>query len=551
MADAVVKEWTRLLGSSSYDGASGISTAADGSIYITGFTYGSLDGQTNNGGGDVFISKYSSDGTRAWTRLLGSSAKDWAGGISTAVDGSIYITGSTAGSLDGQRHSGGTNAFTSDAFISKYSSDGTRAWTRLLGSSAEDWASGISTAADGSIYIAGETYGSLDGQTNRGASDAFISKYSSDGTKAWTRLLGSSGGSARGISTAADGSIYITGSTYGYLDGETYSDSGSTGAYIIRYNSDGTKAWTRPLGSSSAYGPYGISTAADGSIYISGYTNGSLDGQRYSGGTDAFISKYSSDGTRAWTRLLGSSTNDEARGISTAADGSIYITGFTKGSLDGQTNSGYFDAFISKYSSDGTKAWTRLLGTSSSDEALGISTAADGSIYITGYTEGSLDGQTHSGLRDAFIRKFGFDNVISPGGSSSNSSGSGTAIKQTTDTVDSLSRTNKTKDIFSFGAAPGYGNQKDSITNFSTKDKDVLQFSKTAFGVSKGKFAIARKAKALTKVLATDANFVYNQQKGELIFNANGPEAGFGVDGGVFALLVGAPKLTSASVSFV
>jgi len=278
-----------------------------------------------------------------------------------------------------------------------------------------------------------------------------------------------------------------------------------------------------------------------------------LDGQTNSdsGSTDAFISKYSSDGTKAWTRLLGTRGSDSAYGISTAADGSIYITGVTYGSLDGKTNRGGGDAFISKYSSDGTRAWTRLLGSSSDDVARGISTAADGSIYITGWTTGSLHGQTNSGSSDAFIRKFGFDNVINPGGSSSNSSGSGAAIKQTTDTVDSLTGTNKTKDTFSFGAAPGYGDQKDSIANFSTKDKDVLQFSKTAFGVSTGKFVIAKKAKDITKVLATDANFVYNQQKGKLIFNANGPEAGFGVDGGVFALLVGAPKLTSASVSFV
>ncbi len=80
---------------------------------------------------------------------------------------------------------------------------------------------------------------------------------------------------------------------------------------------------------------------------------------------------------KAWTRLLGSASTDIAYSISTAADGSIYITGYTGGSLDGQTNSGDNDAFISKYSSDGTKAWTRLLGSSSYEGAYSISTAAD------------------------------------------------------------------------------------------------------------------------------------------------------------------------------
>ena len=229
-AEEVVREWTRLLSSSSYDNATSISATADGSIYITGYTQGSLDGQTYSGSNDAFISKYSSDGTKAWTRLLGSSSYDHATSISATADGSIYITGLTEGSLDGQ-----TNHGDSDAFVSKYSSDGTKAWTRLLGSSSSDHPTSISTAADGSIYITGATFGSLDGQTNSGSSDAFISKYNSNYSKAWTRLLGSSSyDHATSISTAADGSIYITGYTNGSLDGQT--NSGDYVAFISKYS---------------------------------------------------------------------------------------------------------------------------------------------------------------------------------------------------------------------------------------------------------------------------------------------------------------------------
>jgi hypothetical protein len=404
MADETIKYWTRLLGTSNGDFASSINTAADGSIYITGGTNGSLDGQNYSGELDAFISKYSSDGSKAWTRLLGSSTFDKVYSISTAADGSIYITGYTNGSLDGQ-----TNSGVYDAFISKYSSDGTKGWTRLLGSSFFDSAHSVSTAADGSIYITGATLGSLDGQTNSGDWDIFISKYSSDGSKAWTRLLGTSTlDSADSISTAADGSIYITGTTRGSLDGQSY--RGDRDAFISKYSSDGIKAWTRLLGTSSGDFATSIDTAADGSIYITGYTKGSLDGQTNSGSNDAFISKYSSNGIKAWTRLLGSTSWDEARSISTAADGSIYISGYTNGSFDGQTNSGGSDAFISKYSSDGTKAWTRFLGSSSYDSANSISTAVDGSFYITGETQGSFDGQTNSGGSDTFISKYRSNN---------------------------------------------------------------------------------------------------------------------------------------------
>jgi hypothetical protein len=136
------------------------------------------------------------------------------------------------------------------------------------------------------------------------------------------------------------------------------------------------------------------------------------------------------------------------------------------------------------------------------------------------------------------------------------SSGNGTSTSSfntwnTSSNLDQITGVPMKKDIFQFSADPGFGAQADLITKFSAKDKDVLQFSKSAFGVSTGKFAIAKKTKNLNKLLATDTNFIYNQQKGELIFNANGPEAGFGADGGVFALLVGSPKLVASSVSFI
>ena len=380
MAGELISQWTRLLGSPSNDEARSISTSADGSIYITGYTRGSLDGQTNTGEWDAFISKYSSDGTKAWTRLLGSTSRDDAFSISTDADGSIYITGGTQGSLDGQTNSGEW-----DAFISKYSSDGTKAWTRILGSPSWERAESISTAADGSIYITGLTRGALDGQTNNGDLDAFISKYSSDGTKVWTRLLGStSDDGAHSIRTAADGSIYIAGYTQGWLDGQTGSLNGD--AFISKYRSDGTKAWTRLLGSYYGEDAFSISAASDSSIYITGYTGGSDPNLA---NYVSFISKYSSDGTKAWTRqLLGGLNDNGAQSISIAADGSIYTTGWNTRSFDEQTNSGGLDAIISKYSSNTPPTGTPTLsGTLKAGQVITIDkTPIQDADNFTGYT---------------------------------------------------------------------------------------------------------------------------------------------------------------------
>ena len=338
---------------------------------------------------------------KAWTKLLGTSSTDEAWALTTGLDGSIYVSGYTAGALDGQTYSGGGN----DAFLTKYSADGTKAWTKLLGSSSDDRAYALTTGLDGSSYVSGATSGALDGQTNSGGYDAFLSKYSAVGTKAWTKLLGTSGwDEAWALTTGLDGSIYVSGLTYGALDGQA--NSGGFDAFLTKYSADGTKVWTKLLGSSSLDRAYALTTGLDGSIYVSGYTEGAFDGQTNSGGQDAFLTKYNADGTKAWTKLLGTSGTDYANALTTGLDGSIYVSGWTNGALDGQTNSGGYDAFLTKYSTDGTKAWTKLLGSSGGEKANALTTGLEGSIYVGGSTEGTLDGQTNSGSSDAFLTKY-------------------------------------------------------------------------------------------------------------------------------------------------
>ncbi len=391
--------WTKLLGSTSFDIGYGIGIASDGSVYITGYAGGQIDGETFAGGIDAFVAKYSSDGTKEWTKLLGSSDFEFSYGVATASDGSVYITGSAGGDLDGE-----TNAGSSDGFLTKYSSDGTKEWTKLLGTSTFDTGYGVATASDGSLFITGYSFGDLDGETNAGGYDSFLIKYSSDGTKTWTKLLGSSNSDyGYGVVTASDGSIYITGYTTGDLDGET--NAGISDTFLTKYSSDGTKEWTKLLGTSTYDRSYGAATASDGSIYITGYTYGDLDGETNAGSSDGFLTKYSSDGTKEWTKLLGTSNNERSYGVATASDGSVFIAGYSGGDLDGETNAGSMDIFVTKYLSDGTKVWTKLIGTSDNDRSWGVVTASDGSVYTTGYTALGLNGETSTGSYDAFLIK--------------------------------------------------------------------------------------------------------------------------------------------------
>ena len=59
--------------------------------------------------------------------------------------------------------------------------------------------------------------------------------------------------------------------------------------------------------------------------------------------------------TSSWTRQLGTSSYEWGYGVTTDSSGNIYVTGGTDGDLDGNTNSGSVDIFLVKYNSDGVK----------------------------------------------------------------------------------------------------------------------------------------------------------------------------------------------------
>ena len=91
----------------------------------------------------------------------------------------------------------------------------------------------------------------------------------------------------------------------------------------------------------------------------------------------------------------------------------------------------------------------------------------------------------------------------------------------------------------------------DKITNFNPST-DTLEIDCDSFGIdSSATFAIGKNKKKVKKILAKqDFDFLYDQKKGGLYFNENGPDKGFG-DGGIIAILKGAPDMTANNLEFI
>jgi len=273
--------WTRQFGTSDDDRASGVATDASGNVYVAGRTTGDLAGESA-GGADAFVRSFDSAGTLRWTRQFGSSSDDGATGVATDASGNVYVSGNTFGALDGPF------AGLTDVFVRSYDGEGALRWTRQFGTTSTDQSFGVATDGNGNVYVTGRTLGALEGDS-AGFSDAFVRSFGSDGTVRWTRQFGTStDDEARSVAADASGNVYVAGATLGALEGDS---TGGSDAFVRSYGNDGALRWTRQFGTSFNDIAFGVATDANGGVYLTGQTFGALEGAS-AGGFDAFVRKY-------------------------------------------------------------------------------------------------------------------------------------------------------------------------------------------------------------------------------------------------------------------
>ena len=354
--------WTKQLGSSGHEFGLGVTTDSSDNIYVTGMTYEDvvctrIPIKCIYANRDIILIKYNSSGTKQWTKQLGASSGtygDYGFGVTPDSSGNIYVSGHTyRGDFDGKKDNSPSFRTETDLFLVKYNSSGTKQWTKQLKTPASDRCGAVTTDSSGNIYMTGHTLGGLNGYLI-GGSDLFLIKFNSSGKRQWTKQLGTSDNDqGRGVTTDSSDNIYVSGNTWGGLGGKKH--EGKSDIFLIKFNSSGTKKWIRQFGTSKIDWEYGVTTDSLDNIYVTGYTEGGLDGNTSSGGKDIFLVKYNSKGTKKWTKQLGTSDNDSGESVTTDSSDNIYVTGWTQGGLDGNTNSGYEDIILIKYNSSGTK----------------------------------------------------------------------------------------------------------------------------------------------------------------------------------------------------
>ncbi|MFW6132913.1 MAG: SBBP repeat-containing protein [Planctomycetota bacterium] len=280
-----------------------------------------------------------------------------------------------------------------------------QAWSSQLGTGSDEECWSVAIDANRRAYISGRTKGDLAG-SNQGTFDAYLYRLDASGTPTRGWQLGTSDDDqGRGVALDVSGDAYVGGFTYGTLGAASH---GHYDAFLAKYDTSDTSTsdplWTRQVGTAELDKGVGAAVDSDGNAYLAGFTDGDLVGTNQ-GSWDGFVAKYDGDGTSQWSRQFGTDAFDEIRSISVAGE-AVYITGGTEGDLDGQV--GGEDAFVIKYDTDGAEQWTRQFGSDNWDVAQSVAADSNGNAYVTGITSGDLAG-TNSGLDDVFLVKYDAD----------------------------------------------------------------------------------------------------------------------------------------------
>lgn len=164
-------------------------------------------------------------------------------------------------------------------------------------------------------------------------------------------------------------------------------------------------------------------------LYVAGETSSILqagptdEGQPYFGGKDMFLAKFTAVGALDWLRIRGAPGDQVASAVVVdPVDESVYYCGYTQSSVDGEPYlGGSTDAVLVKTDPQGNHFWTRHFGGNGSDYCTSLAVNGEtGDIFLIGYSDspstmGTMMGNFpsyNSGGLDVLIASFDSEGTI-------------------------------------------------------------------------------------------------------------------------------------------
>ena len=362
-----VKTFANAWGGTGSDQFKSVVINSDGSYVLLGTAYSfSVDDENSA----ILISKYSSEGVILWSKIWGGTGEERAFSIIATNDGGYLAVGYTCS----------YGAGFGDAVLLKYDTDGNLQWNKTWGGTLANRGMDIAYSAvqssDGNYVIVGMTE-----SVGASESDGFILKASStDGSTIWNKTWDG------GYVDSYDSVIQQSDDTY-IAVGRTNDEANGSDILITKFNADGSIAWNKAWGGTDLEAAaMKVIRLSSGGFAIAGYTDAYGNDN-----TDAYIAKFTADGTMIWDQTWGGVGREHAESIVQTSDGGFNIVGEEDDSFGR-----YTDAFIARFDKDGIYKWGKVFTGPSEDVAMDIVSTPDDGYLVVGHSNsfgsGSDDG---------------------------------------------------------------------------------------------------------------------------------------------------------------
>ncbi|HHD64114.1 MAG TPA: hypothetical protein ENK96_07115 [Desulfobulbaceae bacterium] len=381
-----VYQWHTFYGSSESDHGISISIDTNDNIYVVGYSDfnwlgdGNINpihplGEAGMDVPDITVLKLDKNGIYQWHTFYGSDeAIDYGRGISVDTDGSVYVTGSSLRTWQGDGNIDPIhNTITSGGIaIFKLDKNGTYQWHTFYGWGCEGF--GITVGADSNVYIVGSSWITWKGDNNTPplhthglSSDITVIKLNTDGDYQWHTFYG--GDCGYDIALDKNGNLYVAGSSVATWQGDgdispLNAYTGNNDITILKLTTSGTYLWHTFYGTEHYDVGYAIAIDKNNEIYVAGRSNETWKGdgdtepfhQGSTLGNNSTILKLTTNGIYQWHTFYGPNRPSNSTDIAIDENDNVYSvdsTSYSPWEADGNTTpihigSGSYDISILK-----------------------------------------------------------------------------------------------------------------------------------------------------------------------------------------------------------
>ena len=394
------------------------------SILLAGRTDGQLAGQISQGEYDAIALKYDALGNQQWATQFGTPLFDTITGLLISQNGNIYLSGHSDRSQFGFGPGLDENE-QSDIFLTALDPNGVQLWTQTFGAiDGHDFSTGLVLDSLQNIYVAGESMGSVNGNTNLGGHDLVLAKYSPDGNPLWTKQTGTEGEEHVNDIVILNDTIYIAVSSSEIINpGDTgippppgipFFFAPNVKAKIYTFDSQGNQLGENTFTDDEVEQLIALKKTNDNKLVVAARAMQFSEDLGF--GTNAGII-YIIDTNFNIIAEKSFLTRDQfdLEAITLDTQNNIYVAGTIYQQNFGTPGSGMGGGLfppgpptmqlqVQKISAlDQSIMWTALIDVASHSSITSMEVTAAGDIIATGFTHGGIDGNSVIGAEDGFV----------------------------------------------------------------------------------------------------------------------------------------------------